>query len=182
MATRSTAHPGECDRCTSTTNFRSRNADLVERARDAEEKHKALIAALKEERKALHAEEAAADPCADCIRSLDIRMVDEAGSGLEGTLEGTTVAEIEGMLGPANCEEEEPKVSHWWGFTVAVTPSSPSRVHCGIWSWKGSAEYNSFSTSGPAWVFRTLFPSRYYAEGGPTSFSSEGGYQDCSQQ
>lgn len=79
----------------------------------------------------------------------------QAGSGRTGTLSNITVDEINTVLGfTPNVDDDPDKVVNSWGFTV-------DGHECGIWDYKGSHEWNEFSTGGPDYVFRTLFPNSY---------------------
>lgn len=83
---------------------------------------------------------------------MKIVPVDEAGSHREGSLKGVTVAQINKALGfKPNVQDDPDKVKHSWGFTA-------DGVLCGIWDYKGSEMFNSFSTYGPREVFEKLFP------------------------
>lgn len=80
----------------------------------------------------------------------------KVGQSRTGTLEDVTVDEINQILGfEPNCEDDPAKVKHSWGFKV-------DGKHCGIWDYKGSEQFNSFSTYGPAIVFIKLFGGQHY--------------------
>jgi hypothetical protein len=64
-------------------------------------------------------------------------------------------AEINKILGfKPNIADDPDKVKYSWGFTV-------DGVHCGIWDYKGSYKYKSFSTFGPADSLRKVFGEHY---------------------
>lgn len=80
----------------------------------------------------------------------------KVGPCLTGNLSNVTVDEINRILGfDPNCEEDSAKVKHSWGFKV-------DGQHCGIWDYKGSEQFNSFSTYGPASIFVKLFGGQRY--------------------
>lgn len=80
-----------------------------------------------------------------------IEAVDQVGSHRTGTLQNVTAAEIAKILGfEANCQDDPDKVKYSWGFTA-------DGERCGIWDYKGSYTYNSFSLYGPKEVFEQLF-------------------------
>ena len=86
---------------------------------------------------------------------MKIVKFDEPGGSRTGTLSNVTVAQIVKVLGfKANVDDDPDKVKHSWGFKVAGIP-------CGIWDYKGSEKYNSFSTDGPPEVFIKLFGKNY---------------------
>lgn len=77
------------------------------------------------------------------------------GSHRTGVLEGITADKIESILGFApNVADDPDKVRYSWAFTV-------NGYKCAIWDYKGSYQYNSFSTYGPASVLRSIFPDHY---------------------
>jgi hypothetical protein len=77
------------------------------------------------------------------------------GGSRTGTLSNITVDEINRVLGfTPNVDDDPDKVVNSWGFTV-------DGEDCGIWDYKGSQNWNQFSTCGPDKVFRTLFPNNY---------------------
>jgi hypothetical protein len=83
-----------------------------------------------------------------------IRPVDEAGDCRTGTLSGISVAEITDLLGfGPNVKDDPSKVKHSWGFTV-------DGERCGVWDYKGSEEYRSFSTFGSPEALAKVFGSR----------------------
>ena len=81
------------------------------------------------------------------------------GSHRTGGLENITVDRINKVLGfKPNIEDDPYKVVNSWGFSVTLR----GKVHeCGIWDYKGSQNWNSFSTCGPDEVFRALFGENY---------------------
>jgi hypothetical protein len=85
---------------------------------------------------------------------MNIIPVDIPGSHRTGTLTGYSAKEIAKILGfRANVPDDPDKVSHSWGFLA-------DGRQCGIWSYKGSEHYNSFSTYGPQEIFYQLFPAK----------------------
>lgn len=84
-----------------------------------------------------------------------IAPVDKAGDHATGRLQDTSVEEITTILGfGPNVKDDPYKVTASWGFTV-------DGVRCGIWDYKGSAEYGQFSTFGPGKIFEELFGDKY---------------------
>jgi hypothetical protein len=80
-----------------------------------------------------------------------ILPVDEAGDSRTATIEGLTVAQVTKLIGfKANCEDDPSKVSNSWGFTV-------DGERCGVWDYKGSQKYNSFSAWGPIEALKKVF-------------------------
>lgn len=89
---------------------------------------------------------------------MKITPIKKVGSHRTGQLDGITVKEINRRLGfTPNCEDDPYKVKHSWGFTV-------NGVHCGVWDYKGSEKFNSFSTYGDPDVLATIF-GLYYRHG-----------------
>jgi hypothetical protein len=86
---------------------------------------------------------------------MKIKPVNKCGSSRQGTLSNITVDEINEILGfTSNAKDDPDKVVNSWGFTA-------DGVHCGIWDYKGSHQFKSFSTYGPDKVFKALFGDRY---------------------
>jgi hypothetical protein len=86
---------------------------------------------------------------------MKITPVNETGDYRTGTLQNTSVMEIQTILGfEANVEDDPDKVEHSWGFEV-------DGVRCGIWDYKGSQNWGSFSTFGPEEIFKKLFGNNY---------------------
>jgi len=80
-----------------------------------------------------------------------IEPINEAGDHATGGIFGVTVANITKALGfKSNCKDDPSKVVNSWGFTA-------DGKRCGIWDYKGSQKYKSFSTFGPREVFVELF-------------------------
>lgn len=76
------------------------------------------------------------------------------GSHRTGSIEGYSAKEISQILGfKPNADDDPDKVSHSWGFLA-------DGRQCGIWSYRGSERFQSFSTYGPQEVFDQLFPAR----------------------
>jgi hypothetical protein len=74
-----------------------------------------------------------------------------AGDHKTGSLTGYSVEEIREILGfDCNVQDDPDKVSHSWGFLA-------DGRQCGIWSYKGSEQWNTFSCYGPKEVFDELF-------------------------
>lgn len=81
--------------------------------------------------------------------------IDEAGACRKGILDGITIDQINEVLGfKPNIQDDPCKVVNSWGFTV-------DGVKCGIWDYKGSHHFDSFSTYGPDEIFCKLFPRNY---------------------
>ena len=86
-----------------------------------------------------------------------ILPIDKIGDCRTGTLENISVAQINKILGfKPNCEDDPDKVKHSWGFTV-------DGIRCGVWDYKGSENYNSFSTFGPDDTLKKVFGDKYRA-------------------
>ena len=80
-----------------------------------------------------------------------ILPVDETGDSRTATIEGLTVAEIAEKLGfKPNCEDDPYKVVNSWGFTV-------DGERCGVWDYKGSHHFKSFSAWGPMEALKKVF-------------------------
>lgn len=78
----------------------------------------------------------------------------QPGDCRTGTGEGYTVSEINAVLGfEPNCEDDPSKVKVSWGFKA-------DGVHCGVWDYKGSYKYKTFSFYGPKEVLEALFPPK----------------------
>ncbi len=85
---------------------------------------------------------------------MNIKPINKVGDSRTGSLINITVEEINNLLGfTANCKDDPSKVKHSWGFTV-------DGVRCGVWDYKGSEEYNSFSTFGPHESLKKVFGAR----------------------
>jgi|GEM_PF-2401237 len=79
------------------------------------------------------------------------------GSHRTGRLDGITVDKIEAVLGfSPNVKDDPDKVRYSWGFRV-------NGYACAIWDYRGSHEFNTFSTFGPSSVLHALFPDHYVA-------------------
>lgn len=86
---------------------------------------------------------------------MKIVPVNKSGLHRTGTLDDINVRTISEVLGfEPNVQDDADKVVHSWGFEA-------DGVHCGIWDYKGSHEYGSFSTFGPDIIFEKLFPAHY---------------------
>lgn len=86
---------------------------------------------------------------------MKITPFNKAGACRTGTLRKTSTDEINAILGfEPNVEDDPYKVKHSWGFTA-------DGKQCGIWDYKGSNGWGTFSTYGPDEVFRTLFGDKY---------------------
>ncbi len=87
--------------------------------------------------------------------SLRITPVDLAGSHLSLRLHSLTKEQIESVLGFApNVQDDGDKVTASWGFK----PETPFYSWtCGIWDYKGSAEYGGWSFYGELWIADFLF-------------------------
>jgi len=89
------------------------------------------------------------------IPAMVIEAVDKIGSHRTGTLRNVSAGMIERVLGfEANCKDDPDKVVYSWGFTA-------DGHECGIWDYKGSHTYGTFSTYGPDEVFQYLFGEDY---------------------
>lgn len=86
---------------------------------------------------------------------MNIKPYNQVGSHRTGSLRGITKEQIQEKLGFApNCKDDESKVKFSWGFLA-------DGVHCGIWDYKGSCFVGSWSTFGPASVFKEVFGENY---------------------
>ena len=86
---------------------------------------------------------------------MNIKPVNVPGSHRQGTISGLSAAQIQKVLGfPANVQDDPDKVRYSWGFTV-------DGVQCGIWDYKGSHNFNSFSFYGPKDIMVNLFGTDY---------------------
>lgn len=86
---------------------------------------------------------------------MKITSVNKSGAYRTGTLRKTNVDEINAILGfEPNVEDDPYKVKHSWGFKA-------DGKQCGIWDYKGSNSWGTFSTYGPDEVFRKLFGDKY---------------------
>ena len=84
-----------------------------------------------------------------------ITPVNKVGAHRTGTLDDINAKTISEILGfEPNVQDDPDKVVNSWGFEV-------DGVFCGIWDYKGSHKYGSFSTFGPNEVFEKLFPAHY---------------------
>lgn len=80
-----------------------------------------------------------------------ILPVDEVGDSRTSTIEGLTVAQVTERIGfPANCDDDPSKVVNSWGFTV-------DGERCGVWDYKGSHRFKSFSAWGPREALEKVF-------------------------
>lgn len=85
---------------------------------------------------------------------MKIIPIPESGDCRTGTLSDVTVQDINKVLGfTPNVQDDPCKVEFSWGFTA-------DGIRCGIWDYKGSAAFRSFSTFGPRKVFESLFPGK----------------------
>jgi hypothetical protein len=76
-------------------------------------------------------------------KKFTIKPTNEAGSYRETGLEGVTYKEICEVLGfKPNVKDDPNKVKYSWGFTINGEPA-------GIWDYKGSHKYNSWSVFNP---------------------------------
>ncbi len=76
-------------------------------------------------------------------------------SSRTGTLRGLTKEQIDKVLGfEPNVQDDPVKVVNSWGFRVA-------RKQFAIWDYKGSHQYNEWSTFGDAAVLTALFGEAY---------------------
>lgn len=81
--------------------------------------------------------------------------------GCTGHIDNITADEIALIIGFADnvSDKDDPyKVKYSWAFIV---DDKDGGTVCGIWDYKGSHLYNSFSTCGPHFIFRELFGARY---------------------
>lgn len=86
---------------------------------------------------------------------MNIKPVNKPGSHRQGTICGLSAAQIQEVLGfSANVKDDPYKVRYSWGFTV-------DGVQCGIWDYKGSHYFNSFSFYGPKEIMVSLFGTDY---------------------
>lgn len=84
-----------------------------------------------------------------------ILPVNEAGDSRTGTINGLTTKQVEERIGfPPNLKGDPDKVKHEWGFTV-------NGMRCGVWDYKGSEDYNQFSTFGPLKALHLVFGENY---------------------
>lgn len=83
---------------------------------------------------------------------MEIKMIDRCGDSKQHTLY-CTLAEIEAVLGPANCADDPDKVKYSWGFEV-------DGVRCGIWDYYRSYRDNYWSVFGPRSVIEQVFPGK----------------------
>ena len=82
---------------------------------------------------------------------MNIVPVDRPGSYRTGTLSGLTAEDIEQVLGfKANVEDDPDKVKYSWGFNV-------DGKFVGIWDYKGSHKYKTWSTYDPDGILKSLF-------------------------
>jgi hypothetical protein len=92
--------------------------------------------------------------CTQETAMLKIEAYDRPGESRTGGLQNVSADEIEAVLGfKPNVKDDPYKVVHSWGFKV-------NGVACGIWDYKGSHHYNTWSTFGPREVFEQLFPGK----------------------
>lgn len=86
---------------------------------------------------------------------ITIEKVNVPGQYKNGLLTEISFEEIEYVLGMPNIQDDPGKVKHSWGFMASL--DNGISYACGIWSWKGSEQYNEWSYSGPKFVFDALF-------------------------
>jgi hypothetical protein len=86
---------------------------------------------------------------------ITIEPVNKPGDHKSGSLVNLKYEEIEYVLGAPNVKDDVTKVKHSWGFTATMHTGVTYR--CGIWSYKGSEEYDEWSFYGPALVMEALF-------------------------
>lgn len=80
-----------------------------------------------------------------------ILPVDRGGDSRTSSIDGLTHAQIVERIGfPANVQDDESKVKYSWGFTV-------DGERCGVWDYKGSHEFNSWSAFGPRAALNKVF-------------------------
>lgn len=82
---------------------------------------------------------------------MEIIPINKAGSHRTGTLMNMTAMQIEAKLGFApNVDDDPDKVRYSWGFEV-------DGVRCGIWDYKGSYAFKTFSFYGPKETIAKIF-------------------------
>jgi hypothetical protein len=88
---------------------------------------------------------------------MKILPVNEVGDCRQGTLSNLSVKEITNILGFApNCQDDPDKVKHSWGFSV-------DGVRCGVWDYRGSGKFKTFSTFGDHATLKKVFGANYSA-------------------
>lgn len=95
---------------------------------------------------------------------LTVKPHSVGGSHRTGTLQNITVEKINKILGfESNVKDDPYKVKNSWGFKVMadILGVEVTVATCGIWDYKGSHEYGTFSTYGPVGVFKKLFGKKY---------------------
>jgi hypothetical protein len=92
-------------------------------------------------------------PTGDTI--MNIEPCPTPGDSKTGNLYGISREKIISILGfKPNVKDDPYKVKNSWGFIA-------DGVRCGIWDYKGSHEYNEWSTYGSPEVFVKLFGTHY---------------------
>lgn len=87
----------------------------------------------------------------------DIEPSNVAGASKTGYLKGITALQIQMRLDMfPNVDDDPYKVKNSWGFNVSES-DIPGFIRCGIWDYKGSENFNYYSTYGPKEVFEYLF-------------------------
>lgn len=77
------------------------------------------------------------------MHNYKIVPIDEPGAHKHGTLSNVSYDEIVKVLGfEPNVDDDPYKVKYSWGFTIDGEPA-------GIWDWKGSHVFNSWSVYNP---------------------------------
>ena len=77
--------------------------------------------------------------------------VPQCGGSRTATITGLSANEISDLLGfPPNCDDDEDKVVHSWGFTI-------DGEFCGVWDYKGSHHFKQFSADGKVGTLKKVF-------------------------
>lgn len=80
----------------------------------------------------------------------EIMQVDKAGSHRTGTLSGVSYDDLVRMFGPPNIDDDPDKVRWSWGVAV-------DGQFAGVWDWKRSGDYDTWSLYDPHNVIPALF-------------------------
>lgn len=82
---------------------------------------------------------------------MTIEPLNKAGSYRTATLMNHTVFDVIGKLGfEPNVDDDPDKVTYSWGFEV-------DGVRCGVWDYKGSYAFKTFSLFGPKDLLKEVF-------------------------
>lgn len=89
---------------------------------------------------------------------MQIQPAELNGTHRTGSLENVTKEEIVKALGfEPNVMDDPDKVENSWSFIVT---RDGVQFAAAIWDYKGSHMFNRWSTFGPEWVFKKLFPGK----------------------